>query len=213
MSEDRIGSITRVLAMVNQSWLGKILDLVRKLVGPDGRHWFCELEKFLKKEVCWRKTGRFPVFKTITIGFHKTASELRSYVMGERICVWPLAYDIFEKMPLVRKKTKVTLYEATVEELTGKRFATLDEIFEEVISRGYILCPAEVGPYLRLVYTVQPVGEKMCIAMEKVPVEGSEPRAFVLQHDKKKGLILSWIGGYSNHHLNGDDIVIFMSPE
>jgi hypothetical protein len=47
-------------------------------------------------------------------------------------------------------------------------------------SAGLELCPAEVGPQLRLDYRNQPLGEALDIAMEPVATYGGEPTILTL---------------------------------
>lgn len=58
----------------------------------------------------------------------------------------------------------------TVAELGFKNGARRDAIYARAIELGLQLCPAEVGPALRLQYPDQPYGEWLRIAMEPVAV-------------------------------------------
>lgn len=48
---------------------------------------------------------------------------------------------------------------------------------------GLELCPAEVGPHLRLEYIDQPSGERLYVAMKPIAASDGEPRIFVIAHD------------------------------
>ena len=59
----------------------------------------------------------------------------------------------------------------SVAELGFKDGATREQIYARAKELGLDLCPAEVGPQLRLQYKDQPNGEWLVIAME--PITGS----------------------------------------
>jgi hypothetical protein len=63
---------------------------------------------------------------------------------------------------------------------------------------GFALCPAEVGPQLRLQYLDQPLGEALHIAMHPIPRYTGEPTTFALMNGGT-GLLL--IGGDGNLDL------------
>lgn len=70
--------------------------------------------------------------------------------------------------------TEVELCVATVAELAGRRQGgMIAEILTGVTRVGGDLCPAEVGPQLRLQYRHQPFGECLFVAMEPISGSGS----------------------------------------
>jgi hypothetical protein len=58
--------------------------------------------------------------------------------------------------------------------------ASLAEVYQRARQAGLELCPAEVGPRLRLEYRNQPLGEALDIAMEPVATYGGEPTILTL---------------------------------
>ena len=54
------------------------------------------------------------------------------------------------------------------------------EVYRRAEQVGLELCPAEVGPQLRLEYRNQPLGEALDIAMEPVPTYAGEPTILAL---------------------------------
>jgi hypothetical protein len=58
--------------------------------------------------------------------------------------------------------------------------ASLAEVYQRARQAGLDLCPAEVGPQLRLDYRNQPLGETLDIAMEPVATYGGEPTILTL---------------------------------
>jgi hypothetical protein len=70
---------------------------------------------------------------------------------------------------LSRTRTAVDLVVLSVSELGfGKPGASLKDIYARAKSLGFALCPAEVGPQLRLQYLEQPPGEVLHIGMEPI---------------------------------------------
>jgi hypothetical protein len=196
--KDMLGPVIRVLVTVPKSWLGTILDLVNKLAGSETDEWFAELVRFLRKEPCW-VVRPFEIFKTIKLGTHKLVDDLRQSLKdnGNRISDW--GNDILGKTTLAESETEVTLHVATVKELTGKDCATNREINEAIRSKGYNLCPAEVGPQLRLQYPDQPKGEWLRVAMK--PIAGSDGglSIFRVEHGDDG----RWLDGLSGHPGDG----------
>ena len=72
MSKDILGSLMRVVSTVPKDRLGSVLDLARKLAGPEGARWLTELKKFLRKEACWG----VKVFRTLFVDGNKTLDDM-----------------------------------------------------------------------------------------------------------------------------------------
>jgi len=77
----------------------------------------------------------------------------------------------------------------TVEQLGFSNGATTDEIYKKAEELGLELCPAEVGPHLRLQYSGK---EWMLIAMKQIAGRGGRPDVFDLC---SAGVRLSLSGG------------------
>jgi hypothetical protein len=76
--------------------------------------------------------------------------------------------DILYKTEFSGKKESYKLVKFTVAELGFPYGATTDEIFKRAEELGLELCPAEVGPQLRLQYKDQPNNEWLRIAMKQI---------------------------------------------
>lgn len=91
-------------------------------------------------------------------------------VLGE----W--AAEIIGRPAFVLSKTRETvrLVVLSVAQLGFEGEASLGDIYARARQLGLDLCPAEVGPQLRLQYLDQPIGEFLHIAMEPVARYGGE---------------------------------------
>lgn len=90
--------------------------------------------------------------------------------------------NIFQKTEFSREKQKYELVKFTVGQLGFPRGATTDEIYQKAEELGLDLCPAEVGPHLRLQYSGK---EWMLIAMKQITDRDGDPSVFSL----------GWCGG------------------
>ena len=106
--------------------------------------------------------------------------------------VEPAADDLMRKpeFTVSDKETFVDLVRISLRELGLKDGAMYKEIFAKAEERGLRLCPAEVGPQLRLQYLDQPEGEKLVIGMRPLNDGDSLPCVFTVGHSKEWGLIL-----------------------
>jgi hypothetical protein len=91
---------------------------------------------------------------------------------------------------VAKKKTAIDLVNMSVEELGFQRSQTYKGICTRARNIGLALCPAEVGPQLRLQYLEQPKGECLWIVMEPrvftynpgMPDEGTHLEIFRVYH-------------------------------
>jgi len=143
-------------------------------------------------------TSRFNVWKTIKLGTGlKTAEEFRRALRdgGFRISGW--ASDILGNpaFKVASEETEVDLIKVTVAELGFKEGVRRDQIYERAKEFGLELCPAEVGPQLRLRYKDQPNGEWILVAMEPIFASDGNPRLFpVGRNDSGLWLSSRWGG-------------------
>ena len=111
-------------------------------------------------------------------GFHISASALD--IMGK---------DAFRINP----QQEVSLVRPALADLGFKNLATFKEIISRAREFGYGLCPAEVGPYLRLLETDQPLGNRYWVAME--PIVGSDGHRHVF-YVGRSGSGKRWLNTY-----------------
>ncbi len=111
-----------------------------------------------------------PVWKTIAIGTYKGVDA----AMDAGPCPIALgdwADEILGRpsFPFSRKPTELDLVVVSVADLGfGDQGAPLRDIYARALASGLELCPAEVGPVLRLNYLDQPPGEFLHVAMRPV---------------------------------------------
>ncbi|MFY9463112.1 MAG: hypothetical protein WAP52_02920 [Candidatus Sungiibacteriota bacterium] len=153
---------------------GYLADLVRaiKLGTIPARY---EFQKFLGL------APDFHVWCTIKLGTGlRTAGEFGIALKqaGCRIGDW--GSDILGKPAFTasRVETEVDLVALSVAELGFKDGATRKDIYERAIEIGLELCPAEVGPQLRLQYKDQPNGERLLVAMNPIADSGGGLNVF-----------------------------------
>jgi hypothetical protein len=132
-----------------------------------------------------RSIEHLPIFKTVTLGKHKTPSQYREAIenAGSRIDNW--GNDILGRISCAREEIEVDLVVLSVKELGFND----DASYAHVCSRVALgLCPAEVGPALRLIYKDPPRDEWLHIAMEAIPDLDGDPHIFALSRDLYKWL-------------------------
>ena len=180
--------------------------VLNKLGGIEGA------KRFLRDEVeVVTKSINFPTFKTIKLGTLKDAKAIRKAIAnaGGRISDW--ANDIMSKkeFTVAKKETEVELVVASVAELGFKGGANYFDICERAKSLGLNLCPAEVGPQLRLQYTDQPKGEWLRIAMDPITASGGGLIVFDVEHDDGE-LWLRGSGGHPDDFWSGSNRFVFV---
>ena len=127
--------------------------------------------------------GKIRKFET-TIG-GKTAEQLERELKEKKINISGNAEYMVksEKFSTLNNQEQITLVRLKVRDLGFKNGATTDEIYIKAKELGLELCPAEVGPNLRLQYMDQPSGEWLYIAMKQITGRGGGPDVFGLGRD------------------------------
>ncbi|MBI4118748.1 MAG: hypothetical protein HY452_00610, partial [Parcubacteria group bacterium] len=171
-----LGIAVRKLVTLPGSTLGIVCDLLEKLSDPE---WVEATKKFLRKENPW-KVRLFEVWRTLTIG-GVSKDELKAR-LGDGLYVSDWAKDIMSKpeFTTLPESTEIQLARATVKDLGFKKEPTITELFTRIKEVGD-LCPAEVGPHLRLTDTDQPKNSWYWVAMEPITGSGGVPVVFDLR--------------------------------
>ena len=126
--------------------------------------------------------GRFQIWRTTTLGSHKGVDSYRDALEAAGIKIGDAADEILGRpaFPYVRNKTDVELTLVSAADLGVQSETALADVYKRAKEFGLVLCPAEVGPQLRLEYRDQPRGESLNIAMEPVATYSGEPTVLSL---------------------------------
>jgi len=155
-----------------QKWFEAIVD---KLGGEDSAM------SFLRGElIVVPNPSCFLVWKTIRIGTGlKTPDEFQSALkyMGMKIGAWGKDLLGRPSFSVSEEETELDLVNVSVGELGFFNNTSLLDIFQKVLDFGLQLCPAEVGPQLRLQHTNQPKRQWLMIGME--PIIGSDGNPYI----------------------------------
>src|SRR5215469_651736 len=110
------------------------------------------------------KPAHFQIWRTITLGIYKGVDAYRDAMDSARIKIGVSADEILGRpaFPYAKMKTDVELAVLSAAELgVESDEASLSDVYERARQVGLELCPAEVGPQLRLDYRNQPLGEAL----------------------------------------------------
>ena len=96
----------------------------------------------------------FPSWKTITLGTHKDTKALFKALenTGVNISYYTRFMAKHSIFSIATAETEINLVKVTVAELGFPNGATRAQIYEAALKQGLFLCPAEVGPQVRLQY-------------------------------------------------------------
>jgi len=115
------------------------------------------------------------IFKTITLGVRKSIKAYHKALIEDNFL--PNAVRVSPR------QIQLDLVALSVTELGFKKDARLDRVYAKAKKLGLDLCPAEVGPALRLAYPRQPIGDWLRIAMEPIPDWDGAFKVFEVAHD------------------------------
>jgi hypothetical protein len=135
------------------------------------------------RDVDVEKPARFQIWRTATLGSYKGVDAYRDALDIAKIKIGDSADEILGRpaFPYARTKTGVELAVFSAADLgVESDQVSLAEVYRRARQAGLELCPAEVGPQLRLDYRNQPLGEALDIAMEPVATYGGEPTILTL---------------------------------
>ncbi|MBI4120113.1 MAG: hypothetical protein HY454_01475 [Parcubacteria group bacterium] len=168
----------RQLVTLPESTLGIVCDHLAKLADPE---WVEATKKFLRKENPWGITT-FDVWRTLTIGGVSKDELVRRLGDGFYLSNW--AKDIMSKPEFVTapEPHEVSLARVKVRGFGFNETPTTTKLFDRIKEVGD-LCPAEVGPHLRLVDKDQPKRTWYWVAMEPITDSDGDPNIFDVLRD------------------------------
>lgn len=157
--------------------------------------------------------AEFTVWKTIKFGTYKDLKALKAAFRSAKYRTSDYANDLLDKpaFTLASEPTEVDLVVRSVKELGFQGIATYAQICAKAVDLGLQLCPAEVGPLLRLAYKDQPSNEWFRIAMEPITGSVGDRCIFRLGHDNS-GLWLRWCSGHPDDAWGPIDRFVFVLP-
>ncbi len=121
------------------------------------------------------------VWKRIMIGTGlKTVDDFRGALKVNDLRIGDGASDILGKptFTVAERATEVDLVRMLVFDLGFNTSTDYDQICDRAKELGLELCPAEIGPQLRLQYLDQPKNERLVIAMEAIRGSDGDLRVF-----------------------------------
>jgi hypothetical protein len=127
--------------------------------------------------------AHFQIWRTITLGTYKGVDAYRDALDAAQIKIGDAADEILGRpaFPYARTKTDVELAVLSAADLgVESESSSLADMYKRARQVGLELCPAEVGPQLRLDYRNQPLGEALHIAMEPVATYSGDPTILAL---------------------------------
>jgi hypothetical protein len=190
-------------------------QLTENLVGEGGQMWLDSLKRFLRKENPWPVTTtatETAIWKTITLGLHKTPKAYRKVLENAGFKIGDWAKDILKEISIAQEPREIRLVIRSVADLGFTEATWYDVICARATELGLDLCPAEVGPALRLAYADQPYREWIVVAMEALTSRDRNLSVFSLEHDEGGRLLSAYYGTPGSCWTPGNRFV-FVSRE
>lgn len=125
----------------------------------------------------------------------KTREQLLSELEENKMGVAVIAKEMILKPEFTTLPNPEILYtvEIPVEGLGLNESPTTDEIYKKALSIGLDLCPAELGPHLRLAYKNQEIDDEIYLAMKQITdAKEDDLRVFSLNRNKSGEM---WLRG------------------
>jgi hypothetical protein len=147
-----------------------------------------------------------PTWRTVMLGVH---SSIKSFIAALRAKgnTIDVRSRILSKVSLAPKRTKIELVRISVAELGFPEGATLQEIYQRGVQRGFNLCPGEVGLALREQYG-DSQGQLLFIAMAPIADPADNLFTFTVYEVEHVRCLASDVV-HSNDRYHPDDSFIF----
>jgi hypothetical protein len=122
--------------------------------------------------------------KVITLGIYKNEDEIQQALAEGNFLITTWASEILKKSLICgyQRATDVVIVIASVGDLGMDAGARYQEICRRAEDLGLTLCPAEVGPLLRLQYVDQPPEEWLLVAMPATIDRSGQSSIFVVEY-------------------------------
>ncbi|MEK7073389.1 MAG: hypothetical protein AAB974_03050 [Patescibacteria group bacterium] len=209
IAEVSLGQVSELIARLGRA--GMDPALLKKALGDD---------ELVERMVTAARTESqdtptptsFPIWKTIQIG-GKTKDQLIAEIEAKGMKIGDYAQSMLAKeaFTTLPKPCELTLVRPTVAELGFKKGAVTKNIWKRAQDLGLSLCPAEVGPHLRLVDADQASGDYYWIGMEPITGAGVYPDVFMVgRGDCGRWLFSS--GAWPGDHWFPEFRLVFVAP-
>jgi hypothetical protein len=179
-----------------------------------------DLQHALKKALCppdeqKQKTAapNFKTFRSLKLGTGIPDGEgFRAALKKAGFSIGDLANNILGKpaFTVSPEAKEVELVIVSVADLGFRNTGTARDIYARANELGLDLCPAEVGPQLRLQYTDQPKGEWLFIGMEPIDISIHHLRIFDVERIGNNEQWLSSDNGDPGHVWKATDHWVFL---
>ena len=159
------------------------------------------------------RSADFQIWRTIRLGTYKGVDAYRDALNSASIKIGDSANEILGRpaFPYGTIRTDVELAVLSTANLGVKSESSLADVYKRARQIGLELCPAEVGPQLRLDYRNQPLGETLDIAMEPVATYSGDPTILTLVN-WGTGLLLIGRDGRSESMVPRTSRFVFALP-
>jgi hypothetical protein len=158
------------------------------------------------------------VWKTIRLGTGiKSAAGFRSALKDAGMGISGWSNDLMDQRDFTvsRKAVEAELICMSVSELGfTSGVSHYDRLCRAAVRRDLRLCPAEVGPQLRLYLTDQPVADPVFIGMKPIAagIDGSLSIFWLSRCCQRSQLLLCTRYGLPNRYWCGKDLFVFVRP-
>jgi hypothetical protein len=215
-SKTEVETIARGAAMLSTFWslltkqvnhMGGTADDLHRLTRPEGAPL---IEEFARRLVTANHEFRkIPPWKTVMLGTHESANQLRAAFTLGKFRISEYASRVLKSTPITDVPIELELLRVSVRDLGFFHGATSEEIYHRATELGLSLCPAEVGPQLRLHYANQQMKEYLLVGMDPMPDPEGELTIFVVNCDAG-GSWLNATDGRPERMWHGDGTWIFV---
>lgn len=176
----------QVQAILESGFLADLRDADVNNVDRDEFRKMLDLKPVKPQPTIWKtiKLGSLQV-QTLPIKAPEGGAKCHLYAQAlesKKFRIGDYTRKILNKVTIASMEIEIDLAVVTVADLGFKRATRYDVICKRIVEIGAQLCPAEVGPALRLSYEDQPSGEYNVIAMEPLSDSDSGLNIFNVNH-------------------------------
>lgn len=164
---------------------GPLTSLIDELSGKNGAEWLRALKRFNRKQDPWAaQADDWRIWKTVKLGAFKTGDEYLRALKKANVNIDDGVEQLLNhpEFTCAKQEIEIDLAVMQVWQLGFRPEAHYVDIWKRAIERGFSLCPAEVGPALRLAYGDQPQIDRLVIGMQSLPCEKGGRGIFVVDN-------------------------------